>query len=210
MTDHTDAREALRTAELELMLQRERVAELRRALPPGPVVEGHIFDEGPADLSQDGPIVQRTLGDLCTDRPLVLYHFMFGNAFVEPCPMCTMWADGWNGLRRPLEQRIDFAIVTSAPIADTRDLARQRGWDDLRLLSAAGSSFKRDIGGEDADGGLSPFVSVYERDGDDVRLSYAGSAHISGDHWRGVDLLSPVWHLLDLTRPGRGDWMPDL
>ena len=105
---------------------------------------------------------------------------------------------------------IDFAVVATAPIDEFRALARTREWNDLRLVSSAGSSFKRDIGGEDADGGLSPFISVYERDGDDVRLSYGGGAHISGDHWRGVDLLSPVWHLLDLTRPGRGDWMPDL
>jgi predicted dithiol-disulfide oxidoreductase (DUF899 family) len=28
------------------------------------------------------------------------------------------------------------------------------------------------------------------------------------DEYRGLDLLSPVWNLLDLTRAGRGDWMP--
>ena len=27
-------------------------------------------------------------------------------------------------------------------------------------------------------------------------------------HWRGMDLLSPVWNFLDLTPEGRGDWMP--
>ncbi len=27
---------------------------------------------------------------------------------------------------------------------------------------------------------------------------------------RGIDLLSPVWHLLDLTRQGRGDWFAAL
>ncbi|MFE5399799.1 hypothetical protein ACFQ9Z_00035 [Streptomyces sp. NPDC056580] len=27
---------------------------------------------------------------------------------------------------------------------------------------------------------------------------------------RGIDLLAPVWHLLDLTPQGRGDWYPTL
>ncbi len=27
---------------------------------------------------------------------------------------------------------------------------------------------------------------------------------------RGIDLLAPVWHLLDLTPRGRGDWYPSL
>ncbi len=31
-----------------------------------------------------------------------------------------------------------------------------------------------------------------------------------GGRLGGLDLFSPVWHLLDLTRQGRGDWMPKL
>ena len=27
---------------------------------------------------------------------------------------------------------------------------------------------------------------------------------------RGIDLLSPVWHILDLTPQGRGEWVADL
>jgi predicted dithiol-disulfide oxidoreductase (DUF899 family) len=27
---------------------------------------------------------------------------------------------------------------------------------------------------------------------------------------RGIDLLSPVWHMLDLTPQGRGDWYTKL
>jgi predicted dithiol-disulfide oxidoreductase (DUF899 family) len=29
-------------------------------------------------------------------------------------------------------------------------------------------------------------------------------------HFRGIDLLTPVYNLLDLTPEGRGDWMPKL
>src|SRR5207247_7634262 len=43
-------REELRLAEIDLMQRRERVAELRRRLPPGATVQDYVFEEGPADL----------------------------------------------------------------------------------------------------------------------------------------------------------------
>lgn len=200
-TSHAAASQELRRAELELMLQRERVAELRRALPPGPVVEDYTFDSaaGPVRLSQlfSGQ-----------DRTLVLYHFMFGKTQPQPCPMCSMWADGWNAVAGHLGQRIDLAMVSAAPMGETGALAEERGWTNLRWLSAVDNTFKADIGGEDAEGNQSPFISIYRLDGDRPRLTSSAGAHIDGEHWRGLDLLSPVWHLLDLTPEGRGDWMP--
>jgi predicted dithiol-disulfide oxidoreductase (DUF899 family) len=44
-------REELRRAEIDLMQRRERVAELRRRLPPGATVQDYVFQEGPADLN---------------------------------------------------------------------------------------------------------------------------------------------------------------
>ena len=195
------ARAELRAAELALMRQREAVAEMRRALPSGPVVADYRF-EGP-----DGSVL---LSDLLggADRPLVLYHFMYGKGYDDPCPMCSMWADGWAGVSRHVAENLDFVLVSSASYSDTADLAADRGWDRLRWVSAADTTFKADIGGETSEGHLMPFISVYEASAEGPRLTYSGGAHIEGDHWRGVDLLSPVWHLLDLTRPGRGNWMP--
>jgi hypothetical protein len=59
--DALAARENLRLAEIELMRQREKVAEMRRQLPQGPVVEDYVFQEGPTDLDAgDAPV--RTSG----------------------------------------------------------------------------------------------------------------------------------------------------
>ncbi len=49
-SDYLTKREALRLAEIELMRQRERVAELRRNLPEGAAVQDYQFEEGPRDL----------------------------------------------------------------------------------------------------------------------------------------------------------------
>ena len=203
MSDYTTAREELRDAELALMREREAVAELRRKLPLGPVVDDYVF------ASADGDV---RLSELFTaaDRPLVLYHFMLGKAQAEPCPACSMWTDGWSAVADHLSESLDFAVVTAAPVDQMTDVVAVRGWDKLRWLGAADNSFKIDIGGEDEAGNQSPFLSVYELTGDEPRMTYSGGAHIVGEHWRGIDLLSPVWHLLDLTRQGRGDWFPSL
>lgn len=198
-------REALRAAELDLMLQRERVAELRRELPPGPVVADYEFEE-----FVDGATRSVRLSELFTgpDRPLVVYHFMYGEQQAQPCPMCAMWADGWNAVAHHLAENVDFVVAASSPAEEWTALAQTRGWANLRLVSAAPSTFKLDIGGEDTGGNQTPFISVYELDDGRPRLTYSGGAHIDAEHWRGVDLLSPVWHVLDLTRPGRRNWMP--
>src|ERR1041384_7758656 len=74
-------REEVRLAEIDLMRARERVAELRRALPKGAELQDYEFLEGPASLSEgDEPITKVRLTELFTapDRSLVIYHFMFG------------------------------------------------------------------------------------------------------------------------------------
>jgi predicted dithiol-disulfide oxidoreductase (DUF899 family) len=201
VTDYDVARDALRDAELALMQQREAVAVLRRDLPPGPVAQDYVFDEVGGQISLD---------ELVGDRPLVIYHFMFGGPMAAPCPGCSMWADGWNAVVEHIDQNVDFAMVSQGMAAENVELATGHDWQNLRWLSAAENSFKLDYGSADAEGNQWPFITVFERDGDGVRLSYSASAHISGDHWRGVDLLSPVWHVLDLTRQGRGEFMPSL
>src|ERR671923_2437856 len=73
-------REELRLAEIELMRQRERVAELRRHLPQGASVQDYQFEEGPRDLKAgDAPVRTVRLSELFTqpNRSLVIYHFMF-------------------------------------------------------------------------------------------------------------------------------------
>ncbi|MFC9238352.1 DUF899 family protein [Streptomyces decoyicus] len=213
--DYVSAREELQQAEIELMRHRERVAELRRRLPLGPVVEDYAFEEGPADLQAgDAPTQTVRLGGLFTrpGRDLVVYHLMYGKKQTEPCPMCTMWCDGFNGVAHHVAQNVDLAIVAAADLPTLRAHARDRKWTNLRLLSAGSSSFKYDLGSEDAEGNQDSTVSVFTRDDDGaVRHVYSGHPRMSDDiDQRGIDLLSPVWHLLDLTRRGRGDWFAAL
>ncbi len=199
-------REELRQQEIELKEQRERVAELRRRLPLDTVVEDHVFTE-----AVDGSIRDVRLSGLFTqrDRPLVLMHFMFGKKQTEPCPMCTLWADGYDGIVEHLSQRVDFAVLVAGDAAEFERYARGRGWDRLRVVSSGDTPFKRDVGMEDAEGAQQPGVSVLElADDGTIRHFYTGGAWMGDGHFRGMDLLSPLWSFLDVTRQGRGDFMP--
>ncbi len=125
--DYLAAREELRLAEVELMKQRERVAAMRRALPKGAVVKDYEFLEGPRDLhAGDAPVRKVKLSELFTisDRPLVIYQFMYGKKNAKPCPMCTLWIDGINGVAHHIAQNIDLAIVAAADPATLRAHAR--------------------------------------------------------------------------------------
>jgi predicted dithiol-disulfide oxidoreductase (DUF899 family) len=208
-------REELRLAEIELMRQRERVAELRRHLPQGAPIQDHQFEEGPRDLNaSDAPASAIRLSELFTkpDRSLVIYHFMFGKKQSKACPMCTAWLDGANGIAHHLAQNLDFAVVAAADLPNLRAYARSRGWDKLRLVSAANSTFKYDLGSEDREGYQDSTVSVFTRDTNGtVRHFYTAHPRMAPNiRERGIDLLAPMWHFMDLTPQGRGDWYASL
>lgn len=201
--DYATRRAALLEAEIELKERRERVAELRRDLEGEPVPEGYVFLEG-------DPPVEKKLSQLFDDpsKPLVLMHFMFGKKQENPCPMCTAWADGYDGAMPHIMQRANFGILVAGDLPSFHAYARERGWKNVRLLSSAPSTLKADLGFEH-DGAQLPGVSVFTLGADGVpRHFYSACAMMGGGHFRGMDLLSPIWHFLDLTPDGRGDFMP--
>jgi predicted dithiol-disulfide oxidoreductase (DUF899 family) len=206
------AREELLEAEIELRNQRERVAALRRRLPLDTAVTDYAFRANPAEPASDGPSTDVRLSELFLDpsKPLAVYQYMFGGAQKRPCSSCTLWIDGLNGIGRHLNQRLNFAIVAEAGIDELRQWARQRNWNDLRLVSSAGSSFKRELGFADDAGRQYPGLSVFVRAADHVKHFYSSSAIMKPDEFRGIDLMTPFWNILDLTPEGRGEWMPKL
>lgn len=208
-------REELRLAEIELLKQRERCAELRRGLPKGATIPDYEFLEGPASLGDgDSPTKTVRLSELFTapDRSLVIYQFMYGKKQTSPCPMCTAWIDGYNGVAHHLAQNVDLAILAAADPSTLRAHARTRSWDKLRLLSAGDSTFKYDLGSEDREGNQDSTISVFTRDSDGtLRHFYSGHPWLADEiKERGIDELIPVWNVMDLTPQGRGSWYASL
>jgi len=203
--EYAKIRNELHAAEVALRDQRERVAELRRSLPLDGVIPDQEFEE-----VRDGQRAKVKLSELFEDpaKPLVLMHFMYGKAQNSPCPMCTMWADGYDGAVPHLLQRLNFAVFIAGDPAYFEAHGRSRGWKNMRVVSAADSDLKRRLGFEGEDGRQQPGATVVvKRDGKLVH-SYSVGAHFGEEGFRGMDLLSPVWNFFDLTPDGRGEFMP--
>src|ERR1700722_11373023 len=107
--EYRRAREALLAEEIELRRHIERVAEQRRALPPGGEIPKNYQFE-----SERGPV---SLADLFGDKSsLVTYSYMFGPQRERPCPMCTSLLGAWNGEARDVEQRAALAGGGRPPV----------------------------------------------------------------------------------------------
>ena len=127
--------------------------------------------------------------------------------------MCTLLIDSLNGVAHHLAQNVDLAIVAAADPPALRAHARRQGWHNLRLLSPEeGSTFKYDLGGEDREDNQESTISVFTRDADGtLRHFYSAHPQTAPDHKEGgLDLLSPVYNVLDLTPQGRGEWYASL
>ena len=206
--EYRRARQALLVEEIELRRHIERVAEQRRALPPGGAVTREYRFEG-----EDGPVsFAKLFGDKQT---LAIYSYMFGPQRQRPCPMCTSLLSAWDGEAADVGQRIALVVVARSPIDRLVAFKRERGWRHLRLLSDVSGDYSRDYHALTDDGGDAPAFNVFTRRDGVIRHFWSeemGPATADpGQDPRGAPDPMPIWTILDSTPEGRGtDWYPKL
>jgi len=226
------AREKLLRKEIQLRRAMEEVAAARRALPPGGLVpRDYVFD----GLGPDGKPARTKLSDLFAPGKgsLILYNMMFprhpqetrdvatsgGTAKLarpdQPCPSCTALLDQFDGAVGHLQAAgFNFAVVAETALENLVTLGRDRGWRNMRLLSSAGNSFKRDYNAEDADGAQLPVLSVFNRDGDGIRHFWSSELGFvppePGQDPRAIGTCEILWNLMDFTPEGRPNWNEQL
>jgi len=204
--EYRRARQALLVEEIELRRHIERVAEMRRALPPGGQVTKQYEFEGAA-----GKVM---LADLFGDKQtLVIYSYMFGPQREQPCPSCTSFMSTWEAKLPDVEQRIAFVFVARSPIARLIEAKQARGWTRHKIYSDPAGDYTRDyVSAADAD---APGYSVFTRRDGAIRHFWSGEmgpkAADPGQDPRGAPDIDPLWTILDTTPEGRGvDWYPKL
>lgn len=171
---------------------RAELAKKRAERPPEPVEDYQL-------QRADGPV---RLSVLFGDKPdLVVIHNMG-----KSCPMCTTWADGFNGLAAHIADRLAF-VVSSPDAPDVQaELAESRGWR-FPMLSTAGTDFAEKLGfsGEhDGETMLTPGLSVFRRDDD------GGIVRVARDFFGPGDAYCSLWPIMELLPGGQGDWWPSL
>ncbi|MET0936794.1 MAG: DUF899 family protein [Luteibacter sp.] len=206
--EYRAARTALLAEEIELRRHIERVAAMRRALPPGGEVRGdYRFEGAEGDVDLTGLFGEK--------QTLVTYSYMFGPQRERPCPMCTSLLSAWDGEARDIEQNVALAVIARSPLDRLIAFAKERGWRNLKLYSDLNGNFSRDYHALGEDGGDNPAFNVFTRRDGTIRLFWAGEMGFEtadpGEDPRGAPDLMPLWTVLDATPEGRkAKWYPSL
>jgi predicted dithiol-disulfide oxidoreductase (DUF899 family) len=228
--EYREARNALLDAEIALRRQTEAVAAMRRALPAGgEVPQDYVFERIGAYSRPEPVKLSELFGAHST---LLLYSYMFGPERDVPCPGCTHLIDGFDGAARHVPQRAAFYVVSRSPIARLAAWAHERGWDHLNLLSTAGNDYpshyygntsaltpamRAERGYKPDEAGVDenwdePMLNVFRKDGAKIRHFWGSELVFApedpGQNHRALDIVDPLWGLLDTTPEGRGEFFP--
>jgi predicted dithiol-disulfide oxidoreductase (DUF899 family) len=205
-------RNKLLEEEIKLRTQVEKVAVMRRNLPPGGQLPQDYQFTG---LDEDRQEIEVRLSGLFgKNDTLIVYSFMYAPEAENPCAMCTSIIDALNSNAEAIGQRASIAVVAKSEIVKIANIAEQRGWHTLRLLSSGSNTYNKDYYAEDKEGNQWPICNVFVRRGEEVFHTYATELlHVTpaeGEDARHMDFMWPLYNYLDLTPEGRGGWYPKL
>jgi predicted dithiol-disulfide oxidoreductase (DUF899 family) len=197
---YRDARQALLRDEQELVEKVKSVAEKRRRLPQG----GELKEDYVFQWANDGKVGQRVrFSELFEDKStLLLYSFMFGPSWDNPCPSCTSLVDGFDRSWYQVSRDAAFVAIAKAPADRINAWARQRGWTQIRLVSGFESPYQADYKcqrGSDDDM-QEPVMHVFRKQ--DGKIFHFWGTESTSNH---VDTVWPYWNLMDFTPEGRPD-----
>ena len=198
--EYRAARQALLEEEIALNERVKKVAELRRTLPTGGALkEDYVFAS-----ANDGTLgdEMRFSGLFGERKSLLLYSYMFGDSWDNPCPLCTSLIDGMDRASVSVVPHAGFAIVAKTCAGRLNEWAKSRGWTSITLLSAKDNTYMADYLSQkgDDESTLMTMMNVFQKNGDAIH-------HFWGSEMRGnhVDLIWPYWNLMDMTPQGRPD-----
>ena len=199
--EYRQARDELLKEERALVERVRALAEKRRQLPPG----GRVPEDYAFQRATDGHVGETVrLSELFGDKPtLLLYNFMYGPGWDNPCPSCTSLMDGFDRSAYQVSQDAAFCGIARAPAEMIHRWAKARGWSEIELVSGYGTRYQEDYRcqGENEDMQW-PVLHVFRKNDDGI-FHFWGS-ELEGNH---VDTVWPYWNLMDFTPEGRPDRM---
>ena len=203
------ARTAFVAKEKEFTRLRDELSRQRRDLPWEAVDQNYVFE---------GPNGKQSLADLFAGRSqLIVYHFMFDATWAAGCPICSFWADNFNGIVDHLAQRdITMLAISKAPYDKLAAYEKRMGWS-FKWMSSAENEFNRDYGVSFTPDEMTAKKAFYnytmqeprkpEREG--ISVFYKDAAgrifHTYSAYARGIDMVNTAYHYLDLAPKGRDE-----
>ena len=199
--EYRKAREALLEEEKALVAKVKAVAELRRQLPLG----GELKEDYEFQWANDGKVGEKVrLSELFADKStLLLYNFMYGPGWDNPCLSCTSLMDGFDRTAYQISQDAALVGIAKAPADKISDWAQSRGWNQIDLVSGYGTTYQADYRCQGENDDMQwPTLQVFRKQ--DGKVFHFWGTELAGNH---VDTVWPYWNLLDFTPEGRPDRM---
>ena len=199
--DYRSARDALLAEEKALVEKVKAVAEQRRKLPPGGrIKEDYTFKWATDEHLGKEVKVSELFGDKDT---LLIYNFMYGPGWDNPCPSCTSLVDGFDRTSYQVTRNSAFVAIAKAPADMINAWAKKRGWSQIALVSGSDSPYQADYKCQgETDDMQWPVMHVFKKtDGD---IFHFWGTELQVNH---VDTVWPYWNLMDFTPEGRPDLM---
>jgi len=206
--DWVAARKRLLAKEKEFNRLRDQLSQERRDLPWERVDKAYTFE---------GPGGKESLADLFAGKSqLVMYHFMFGPGWKNPCKSCSFWADQVERNVVHLAARDATLLVCSrAPLNEILPFKQRMGWT-FKWVSSNGSDFNFDYHvslrpdqvGTEVEYNYRPIkLNVEEQPGISVFCKDPQGTvfHTYSTYSRGLDMTNAAYHFLDLTPKGRDE-----
>ncbi len=198
--EYREARDALLEDERQLVDKAKAVAARRRTLPLG----GELKEDYVFQWAGDGKVGQKVkFSELFGDKDtLLIYSFMFGPSWDNPCPSCTSLVDGFDRTWYQVSQDAAFVAIAKAQPERIDAWARRRGWSQIPLLSGFESPFQADYQcqEQDDDDMQWPVMHVFTRR--EGGIFHFWATELTANH---VDTVWPYWNLMDYTPEGRPD-----
>ncbi|NIP38686.1 MAG: DUF899 domain-containing protein [Candidatus Dadabacteria bacterium] len=209
--EYRAARNNLLKAEIDLRQKIEDIGRMKQALPlGGKLKEDYIFTELINGQEQEIKLSELFEGN---KDSLIIYSYMYGPKMENPCPACTSLIDGFNGTAMHITDRVNLAVVAKSSIKRIAEFAGKRNWNNIHLLSSENNSYNSDYFAQTPHGAQIPACNVFTKTADGIFHFYSTEllyAPLDGQP-RHMDLMWPVWNMLDITPEGRGtDWHPKL
>ncbi len=200
--EYREARDALLEEEKALIARVKAVAAQRRSLPlGGKIREDYAFIAANADNFGKEVHFSELFGDKTT---LIMYSYMFGPGWDNPCMSCTSLVDGFDRAAISVASDAAFTVIAAASPRQLNDVAKKRDWKHIRLVSAGRTDYLRDYrcqSGED-ETTLVPAMHVFTKRDDGI-YHFWGTEMIGN----GIDMVWVYWNLMDMTPEGRPDRM---
>lgn len=204
-----EERKKLLIREKALNKERDEISAVRRKLPWVKVESNYVFE---------GKNGKTTMKEMFEGRSqLIVYHFMYGPDWKQPCKSCSFWADQFERNVVHMKQRDITMVAISRASTDQISAIQERlGWT-FPWYSSGENSFNYDFNvsftEEQIESGNSmynytigggvmddlPGVSVYAM-GDDGEVYHTYSSFS-----RGLDPLNSAYQFIDLTPKGRDE-----